>query len=609
MADYTSSIQPGYYKTPIGPVTVSFDTAAVSSYAYSADPLSPLSISSYIAYDTLSPPNPFIAVTQDGRGNVVYDGGFPKFYNGSWNNATTFAALTAACKYLHNAMHWVANKTKVAAGNRNVLIIDDNIISQNYSVKNETIGNGFKRTLNGVCAVAGFTPHYEDSDDYAPDTYTPTLEHLEQFALVIVFGSRHRSASTISDETVRNFVRYRENGNGIILITDHGVVVNDISQAVQGTAGGFFVNVNRIASQFGAYFSGDFNRTPVNVGFLRNTYGDHALYNGMTNEEFISAGGSESQVFVTRSEIKNASESITVTPQNGTTDINVFYIKKDGNSGNARLTYIIDTQPILKVKSVDYDKNGARLPAVDNTVVVRWDGSLGAQFSVDFGNYPLTGYPALPWQGFLKVNGNVVGVINVSLSQSAFKFFNGLQSMPLSPGDVLVQEFVGTPSYSSNIVVTTPSISPPSNIYNKGFMDFYKSIYPDANITKFEPYVQMLLRSYYSRVPAKMPLTRAQMIKDIRDINARKRPVHYGTHTAAVFPTEAQARSWLNTGGVRQIPAAIAADTGYYFVKLSDGTIAKQPSKYHVVFGAPCHIANDVGSNYNVDATGNYTLA
>ncbi len=38
-------------------------------------------ISKYVAYDTLEPPNPFIAVTQDGRGNVVYDGGFPKYYN------------------------------------------------------------------------------------------------------------------------------------------------------------------------------------------------------------------------------------------------------------------------------------------------------------------------------------------------------------------------------------------------------------------------------------------------------------------------------------------------------------------------------------------------
>lgn len=52
----------------------------MAEVAYTLNGLPP-ALSEYIAYDTLTPANPFIAVTQDGAGNVVYDGGFPKLYN------------------------------------------------------------------------------------------------------------------------------------------------------------------------------------------------------------------------------------------------------------------------------------------------------------------------------------------------------------------------------------------------------------------------------------------------------------------------------------------------------------------------------------------------
>ena len=67
---------PGYYLEPVN-VNITFSNK-VQEVLFSLNGAPP-SISKYIAYDTSVPPVPFIAVTQDGRGNVTYDGGFLSF--------------------------------------------------------------------------------------------------------------------------------------------------------------------------------------------------------------------------------------------------------------------------------------------------------------------------------------------------------------------------------------------------------------------------------------------------------------------------------------------------------------------------------------------------
>ena len=111
-----------------------------------------------IAYDTLTPPNPFIAVVDDGRGRVVFDGGFPKFYNSSWNNATSYTQLSAAHAYMHNAMNWVINKDKVRLGNKKILVFNDGPSSYDYTT--------FNTTLDGIAAVAGFTLTHKNRTNY-----------------------------------------------------------------------------------------------------------------------------------------------------------------------------------------------------------------------------------------------------------------------------------------------------------------------------------------------------------------------------------------------------------------------------------------------------------
>ncbi|MAP22273.1 MAG: hypothetical protein CL582_15190, partial [Alteromonadaceae bacterium] len=279
---------PGHYPAPIdlrlkGESLV--DTVALSKNA------APPANSKYIGYDELTPPNPFLAVTQDGKGNVVYDGGFPKFYNAkSLPAGTPFSELNAQHKFLWNAVNFIANKQKVASGNKEVLLLGDRT-TDNYWVKS-TIGNGFKTTFTNVITTMGYNLTIKDANDYG-GTIDVTLSELEQYCCVIFMSSLHTDQPKITQACINNFLTYRQNGSGLFFITDHGNVINDFDTAVNGSYSGFFRTANAITVNFGAWFSGNYDRTSVNVGYLRNNYGDHPLYSGLSDAENISAGGSE----------------------------------------------------------------------------------------------------------------------------------------------------------------------------------------------------------------------------------------------------------------------------------------------------------------------------
>jgi hypothetical protein len=310
----------------------------------------PPSISKYIAYDTLVPPNPFIAVTEDGRGRVVYDGGFPKLYNATYGAVpSTFAGLNGAFKYMHNALKWIANPAKTSIGNNKVLILNDAISTDSYSVKSYS-ASGFKKSIEGICSVAGFTPTFKDRGDYG-NTLNPTLTELEQYSIVWFFSTVHTGVTYLTPGAINDLVAFRQSGGGLLLLTDHGEFITNINTAI--TAGvGFFKNANALITRFGAYFTGDYNRIPVNVGFLRNNYGDHPLYNGLTNEEFISAGDSESKVVVTASNLIPPQTLAPIVVSNtGINIINILATTADGRVETAKYVYNIQGSELLFVES------------------------------------------------------------------------------------------------------------------------------------------------------------------------------------------------------------------------------------------------------------------
>lgn len=365
MATITPSVAPGSY---LDHQTIKFNfSAGVMETALTKGNIPP-SISKYIAYDTLSPPNPFIAVTQDGRGNVVYDGGFPKFYNGTvpTPTPTTFAAMPAGHKFLYNAVNWVANASKVASGNKKVLILGDKDNSNGgdgyYYLKSTTAvrPDGFKSTFDYIMGLLGYTPTYKTPEDYGlSGDLNPTLSEMEQYSLVILMSSHwlNPGRALITPTAVNDMVTYRENGNGLIFITDHGYILNSIDD-VPNSSGAFFKTANAVVSRFGAYFSGDYNRVPVNVGFLRTNYGDHPLYNGMGNGESISAGESESKVVVTITQTYPPASLPTVTTnQTGLNIYNVLALDNAGGFTTGRYVYNIQGSEFIFVDSKDSNGN------------------------------------------------------------------------------------------------------------------------------------------------------------------------------------------------------------------------------------------------------------
>lgn len=351
MASVTPNPAPGYF--PAGQtVSFAFD-ASVVGVASSVN-AAPPSISKYIAYDTLTPANPFIAITQDGKGNVVYDGGFPKFYNGATPAlGTPFSGLSAAFKYLYNALNFIANPAKVAINNKKVLFLCDAIASENYAIKNNT-ATGFLTSITNICSIAGYIPTFKDRNDYVAVKLDTRLAELEQYCAVVLFSVMYTPASAmITSQCVNDLVTFRENGNGIIMITDHGPILNNIAEAEAGLLG-FFNTANKVAAKFGAYFTGNYDRTPVNVGFLRTTYGDHSLYANMSNAENIHAGASESKVVVSPSTVvPKASFGNVNISTNGINTLNLLVTKTDGSVETFRWVYSIQGTEFVFNKSVN----------------------------------------------------------------------------------------------------------------------------------------------------------------------------------------------------------------------------------------------------------------
>lgn len=495
---------PGYYLEPVN-VNITFSNK-VREVLFSLNGAPP-SISKYIAYDTSVPPAPFIAATQDGRGNVTYDGGFPKLYNNFappaglplYNNglsfkyityssseplvrlyvkltteevflsvgdtltvdinctsadgitfrfsfyqngkqysipltvrigpsstfatitkkltaddfagidptlplqdggfflhvppanvestvvvkqylildstnaikyaflqentnytiregivetaggttlvsvrkATTVDRLNATLKYFYNNVEYVADKEELAKYNRTVLVLGDATTAENYSVKG-TGSNQFNVTLTRLLQYGNYTPTFKDRSDYAGGLLDARFPELNQYALVIIMSSVSTGSAFITENCLTDLVTYRESGGGIIIVTDHGPVLNTIEAAYGVYPGSFFNVANKIATKFGAWFSGDYNRVPVNVGHLRTTYGDHPLYDGLLDSESIFAGESESRVFVT-SNPSFTPETVTKTFHfpTGSNTIQYAMVLADGSIETARLNYSI----------------------------------------------------------------------------------------------------------------------------------------------------------------------------------------------------------------------------------------------------------------------------
>lgn len=284
----TATPAAGIFPAAVNPVLSTTDPS-VSKVYYTTDGSAPV-LAKYVAYDTIVPPNPFIAVVQDGAGNVAFDGGFPKFYNGSMN--------ASAQKYFINVLNWIADKAKVSAGNKKVLILGDAIAADNYAINNTT-SIGFSVALSTLSTASGFPFTKLDSSNFAGGVIDIPYATLDQYCAIIVFSTRYSAATanSVTAATINNMITYRQGGGGIFFITDHGTVADP---KASNNWEGFYNFANRFTVPMcNAYFGGNYDRTPVGVGFLRTTYGNHPFWASLADTDTIPAGGSESRVYVT----------------------------------------------------------------------------------------------------------------------------------------------------------------------------------------------------------------------------------------------------------------------------------------------------------------------
>lgn len=326
-----------------------------------------------IAFDTLTPPNPFIAIVDDGRGRVVLDGGFPKFYNSQYSGASSYTQLNAAHKYLYNAMNWVADPARVLAGKTSFLLFNDGPSSYDLGT--------FSTTMSGVAGLAGFSIVQKNRTNYGGST-TVSIPYSEfnSYCGVIVMSTKTDGISGLSDTTANFLKQYRESGGGIIVITDHNV---------------FQATANAVVSRFGASFFGDIDRSPVSVEYLKTTYGIHPLWNNIPGS--VYAGASEGNVSVTDFAYYDG-ETI-IFPGDGIHTIYVLIEDEDENFFSTSYSYLINVADPITVlvggdpisaeeniytvkKNFPIEFTSIRINNQDTFGVIKKEGIISGEFSV-----------------------------------------------------------------------------------------------------------------------------------------------------------------------------------------------------------------------------------
>ena len=380
-------------------------TSDIECYAFTTNNIPPV-IAKYIAYDNLTPANPFIATVEDGLGNILLDGGFPKWYNDFCNAAwSTYNDLSPSFKYLYDAIDFISNKIKVDAGNKKILILGDQADpNAHYYIKDGGSGKGgFKLSIDTVCRIKGYTPIYKTSGDYGTGVIDANFSELEQYCCVLFFSTYFTNLKLISDLCIQSLISYRENGNGIFIITDHGDrVLNNMAEALDPGYAGFYRNANYLVTNFGCYFSGDYNRSPVNVGFLRANYGNHPLWKNLSNSDYIFAGGSESKIIVTEYPLYYGSHNVTISA-NGYYSLKILIKFTDGTLKSESYTYGLNMPEII------YFFDAANLPIstpIKETFLKRQPINFKVKYIADA-------------SGHLKYNSLPIGVFNYNFTNNS----------------------------------------------------------------------------------------------------------------------------------------------------------------------------------------------
>lgn len=250
-----------------------------------------------------NPPLNAIAVSDEG-GRIVYDSAWAKLFNNKWNsNWLTIediqpGPLGTVAKYLYNALRWVADPNRVGPTGGKVLVLGTSTYT-NYSVTDTVDGNGLGMFIDGWVKLAGYTPVIKTEQDYN-DSLSPTYDELDEYCAIIVSSGSRDRAGLFSEQAVTDIVNYKTSGGGIILFSeDGGPVLTSMASAIANITDGSGrqPTPNQIATRFGVWFSGEAGGDPIiNIGQMRQMFGDHPLYAGMDDTENLNLGPSIARI-------------------------------------------------------------------------------------------------------------------------------------------------------------------------------------------------------------------------------------------------------------------------------------------------------------------------
>ncbi|AEH03658.1 virion structural protein [Pseudomonas phage PhiPA3] len=445
--------------------------AGVVGYTWNTGDTPPV-ISEYIAYDNQTPQNPFIAVTQDGSGKVVYDGGFPKWLNnqlGSTTTTTPFANLTIGQKYFVNALNFIASPDRP----KKVLFLGDRLFTNSggsYQIK-ETAPGGFKTFIETLSAVAGYIPTIKDSGDYGGSSLNPTLVEMDQYAAVVLVATdTTKVAGWFTANALLDIQTYRRNGGGIFIITDDGPEISDIANASPTPTNAFFCTANQLAVKFNCWFSGNYNRTPILVSELKANYGDHPLWQGMADTDMFPAGGSESRVYVNSVALSAPSALATPIASSALTKVNFLVKLADGSFHTETYGYTTNGSDIVQYLN----------RAANNVVVTALDTGVNNSAALDFNITHTTSGTLVAYIRRYKIDSqSVVNVGEVRYvpgqgTVTSWYAYNGI--VPVRNGDKIYVDFIAPFEYHSELPVTR--YMPPMHGIVKTLADAAKWIRP-----------------------------------------------------------------------------------------------------------------------------------
>lgn len=240
-----------------------------------------------------------------GSGRVVFDGGFPKFYNRNWSDSykqsteNMFNSNTPGqWPYLVNAIRYMSSQRRVQTNK--VLYVNDG--STAYDVAGATAadreGSAFDYGVFGCAEYCGKQAHFfqDQNGSFSHNNWIKNnprdkswwFDYLNQFDCVIWLGVNN--GTLVYQHMLDAMMDYYDVGGGFMFITD--------DDAFQGV-------VNEIVPMWGVRFTDNINRSPDHNAYKISTIlnnskyipdGQHPLFADISSDAVIAAGSSEGRV-------------------------------------------------------------------------------------------------------------------------------------------------------------------------------------------------------------------------------------------------------------------------------------------------------------------------